>query len=384
MKKITTLTLIIGQLIYGQANIKISSLDNGGGIFQSGNMAVVSTVGEVSINEYTANTLEISEGFIGKHQLNIQAPNNSDCVTAPNNLISWWAAEDNTNDLVGNNNGVPSGGVSYTSGAVNKAFLFDGVDDAVIVAPSESLDITGDITVELWVLQTGFNPENMVVCKGAKNEPTVFSMRFSGATLNCAFQDTTGANIELGGPSFEDFQWHHYVYVRQGNQHTIYADGFNFGWVSFTNPPASSSGLPLTIGAQYDSQNNDYVNYFGGQVDEVSVYNRALSETEIQGIYNAGSNGKCSVPLSIDNNSLVEHTINFYPNPVVDALTINFNKSGNFNVVLYDVNGKLLNSMNNVSSTAQIQMSNNAPGLYFVAVQNQSNQQSKVFKIVKK
>ncbi|WP_298536317.1 LamG-like jellyroll fold domain-containing protein [uncultured Algibacter sp.] len=383
MKKITTLLLIIGQLGYSQFNIKITSLDNGGGTAKSGPISVVSTIGEVSINEYSANTIEVSEGFIGKHQLNNQASQNLDCVTPPHNLISWWAAEDNANDLVGGNHGT-SNGATYATGSVNKAFLFDGVDDVVVIPASESLDITGDITVELWAVQTVFNSENTVVCKGAQEEPTVFSMRFSGATLNCAFQDTAGANIDLGGPSFEDFQWHHYVYVRKGNQHTIYADGFNFGWVPFTNPPASSAGLPLTIGAQYDNQNKDYVNYFGGQIDEVSVYNRALSETEIQSIYNAGANGKCEAPLNIEDDSFVENTIKFYPNPVIDTLIINFNKLGSFNVSLYDVSGKILNSINNSSNKAQIQMSNQAPGLYFVAVQNQENQQTKVFKILKK
>lgn len=385
MRKIIILLISgICHISFSQVSIKLSNIDNGGGNFQSGNISILSTIGEVSINEYTVNALKISEGFIGKHQLNNQSSQNLNCVTPPNDLISWWAAEDNTTDSVGNNDGASSGGVSYTTGVVNKAFLFDGIDDVVVVPHSPDLDITGDITVEFWALQTVFNAENTVLCKGSEDAENTFSMRFSGQTFQCVFKDDTGTDIVLGGPSFEDFQWHHYAYIRQGNQHIIYADGFNLGWESFTNSPESSAGLPLTIGAQYNNQNSNYVNFFGGQIDEISVYNRALTETEIQNIFNARTNGKCGVPLNIEDSILVENNVKLYPNPVIDELTINFNKSGSFNVWLYDMNGKVLNTIKDVSSTANINMVNKASGLYFVSVQNRENYQNKVFKIIKK
>lgn len=95
--------------------------------------------------------------------------------------------------------------------------MFDGVNDVVVVPASTYLDITGDVTIELWAKQTGFNPENMVVCKGAQDETVVFSMYFSEATFNCAFQDTNEAIVELGGPSFEDFQWHLHMFAKVTN-----------------------------------------------------------------------------------------------------------------------------------------------------------------------
>ncbi|WP_298550904.1 LamG-like jellyroll fold domain-containing protein [uncultured Algibacter sp.] len=310
------------------------------------------------------------------------------CVAPPNNLISWWAAEDNANDSEGSNHGTPNG-VSYATGAVNKAFLFDGVDDLVVVSSNNNLDITGDITVEFWALQTVFNLENMAVCKGAKNEPTVFSMYFSGATFNCAFQDTDETIVELGGPSFEDFQWHHYAYVRQGNQHIIYADGFDFGWVPFTNPPASSSGLPLTIGAQYDNQNDDYVSFFGGQIDEVTVYNRALSEIEIQDIYNAGSNGKCSETLNIEEEVVLENQIRIYPNPVTHTFTLDISKSTfttneNLELHIFDLSGRLVTKVNRINiSSIKIDISNLNSGVYLYKL-NGNNIEKAAGKIIKR
>lgn len=218
----------------------------------------------------------------------------SQCQEPPANLISWWAAENNTEDSIGTNDGEALNGLSYAIGSVNNAFLFDGVDDVVLVPDNSNLDITGDLTIELWVRQTVFNPENTVISKGAEDAENAYSIRFLGQIFECVFKDNLGNDVVLGGPAFEDFQWHHYAYVRQGNQHQIYADGFGFGAESFINLPASSTGLPLTIGAQYNSQNSNYTNFFGGEIDEVSIYNRALTESEIQNIFNAGTEGKCN------------------------------------------------------------------------------------------
>ncbi|TXE10120.1 T9SS type A sorting domain-containing protein [Seonamhaeicola algicola] len=314
----------------------------------------------------------------------------SQCVTSPNNLISWWKAEDNTNDSLGNNHGTTNGTL-YTTGVVGKSFLFDGVDDVVVVPHSPDLDITGDVTVELWAKQTGFaTVSQQVIAKGGgyvpADVPTVFSMRFENATFQCIFEDNTGANIVLTGPSFEDFQWHHYVYVRQGNQHSIYADGFHFGWETFNNGPSSTVGLPLTIGGQYHNPNgalNDYTNFFSGEIDEIGVYNRALTETEIQSIYNAGANGKCAGVLSTANEVLAKNTIKAYPNPVIQTLNIQCDAIQNTKITISNIQGKVLNVYNNASSKLKIDMTDKATGLYFVSVQASDASKSKVFKIVK-
>ena len=217
----------------------------------------------------------------------------SQCEIPPNGLVSWWTGNSNTLDIIGNNDGTALAGLTYSSGVVDNAFQFDGVDDVVLVPSSTDLDITGDITIEFWARQTVFNVDNTILCKGAEDAEKTFSIRFLGATPQFVFEDNTGMDVVLTGPTFEDFQWHHYTYVRQGNQHQIYVDGFPFGSEVFTNPPASSSGLPLTIGAQFNSQNTSYVNFFGGELDEVSIYNVALTEEQIVAIYNAGSEGKC-------------------------------------------------------------------------------------------
>ncbi len=286
------------------------------------------------------------------------------CTTSPTNLISWWTADDTAQDLYGNNHGVPQGGVAYGDGVVNNAFYFDGIDDVVVVPSSTDLNITGDVTVELWVRRVGYlNQHQTVLSKGGGNTtsniPTVFEMRFEFDLTEFLFEDINGNNFIVNGPAYEDSRWHHYAYVRQGNSHIVYADGFEFGWRTFANPPASSAGFPLTIGAQYHnptSSTNDYSRSFAGEVDEVGVYNHALSEAEIQNIYNALSDGKCKNSLSntevvVDNKSLIK----IYPNPVKNTFTLDISKStfsasGNLKLQILDLSGRLVKQVDKINT----------------------------------
>ena len=307
------------------------------------------------------------------------------CATPPADMVSWWQAENNANDLYGNNSGMEQNGISYVSGVVNIAFQFDGIDDVVVVPHSADLDLSGDVTVELWVRQTGFDNEiQTVICKGAgdvpNNEPAVFLMRFENATAKFLFKDSTGVYIEKLGPTFEDWQWHHYAYVRQGNMHILYADGFEFGWESFTDSPESSVGLPLTIGAQYHnptSSVNDYSSFFAGEVDEVGVYNRALSEAEIQGIYNAGALGKCSDGLSINDFSLVEK-ITPFPNPAMNTVTFKIdeqflNTHQDLKLSILDVTGRVVISNLELHTETNIDVSMLVNGMYLYTISSQNS-----------
>jgi hypothetical protein len=83
-------------------------------------------------------------------------------------------------------------------------------------------------------------------------------------------------------------QWYHLAVVRSGTTFTILTDGVAAG-VDSTSIPIPNVNAPLII-----SQAEGF--FFNGRLDEVSIYDRALSATEIASIYNAGSAGKCKQP----------------------------------------------------------------------------------------
>jgi len=225
------------------------------------------------------------------------------CLQPPAGMVSWWPGDGHTQDIQGGNDGTLENGTIYSNGKVGQAFSFDGVDDFVLVPDNYNLDIVGDVTVDLWAKRTGFGGTATLISKGAGftpvDEPTVFLLRFVDNRLQAVFEPTaTNLNQVLDGPVVKDSDFHFYAYVRSGNTHTLYMDGNLVASGTFNLAPASTIGLPLTIGAQ----NHDpfgtsavpgYLNLFKGLIDEIEVFDRALSTTEIQDIYHAGSNGKC-------------------------------------------------------------------------------------------
>jgi len=305
------------------------------------------------------------------------------CENPPSNMVSWWTGDANALDILGSNDGTELNDVNYATGMVDEAFLFDGIDDLVLVPDSAELDLTGDMTIMLWVRRIGYaNPHQTVICKGAgflaNDEPAVFVMRFEFDITQFLFEDTDGNNIILGGPAFEDSMYHHYVYVRSGNQHSLYVDDFLFDSQTFSSSPASTLGLPLTIGAQYHdpmSTGNDYDFHFHGEVDEVMVFDRALTETEIGDIYNAGSLGVCKTVLSTEDVG-ISQSIDVYPNPAIDDVNFKLSetlisKYPDLSISLYNLQGRQVIGNIRLGVEASLDVSTLAKGIYIYTIQNE-------------
>src|SRR5262249_60170423 len=79
------------------------------------------------------------------------------CVTPPPNMVSWWPGDGNANDIQDGNNGTLQGGATFAAGKVAQAFSFDGVNGSVTVPDSANLDITGPLTIDVWVNVTAIN-----------------------------------------------------------------------------------------------------------------------------------------------------------------------------------------------------------------------------------
>ena len=73
-------------------------------------------------------------------------------IPAPPGLVSWWPGDGNATDIWGDNDGTLTG--DFVQGMVGPGFGLDGVGDHVLVPDSADLNITGDVTVDLWARQT--------------------------------------------------------------------------------------------------------------------------------------------------------------------------------------------------------------------------------------
>ena len=203
-----------------------------------------------------------------------QAENN--CAPLPPGLIAWWPGDGFALDVVSTNDGALRNGATFAPGKVGQAFRFDGVDDLVEIPNVAALGFAPGTsgTLEFWLYRTKAS----------------LPIHFLGKRSGC--YDNAGINyqsaIDYNNPPFPLNTWIHWVQVYRPDGVYIYTNGILYGY----SPGAtfgSKNSATLRIGTSDDCPGQG----FGGLIDEVSIYNRALSAGEISGIYSAGDAGKC-------------------------------------------------------------------------------------------
>ncbi len=182
-----------------------------------------------------------------------------------------------TADETGNNNDGNINGASWSAGKVDNALIFDGINDYVKVEDSPSLRVTGDITLEGWFKTTvNDGSDDGLIGKWGANGHDYLLWTYRG---NIIF-DSAGSLFAIrwiGGMSnLADGNWHHLVITCNGTTGIIYFDGVKKAMG--TVPAIPTSANPFYIGT-YDARE---VSSFPGQIDEVVVYDRALTSAEVQ------------------------------------------------------------------------------------------------------
>jgi len=197
-----------------------------------------------------------------------------------------------SNDAVGTNHGTLMNGCSFTTGKINKAFTFDGVND-IVRLPNNSLDLTGDFSISMWANWGRNNTSQILMSNftiGASTrgwfiEHAAGQLRFRGfnSTGGNAFYIYTAYTPPLN-------TWVHYTFVHKNSSNKMYADGVLIGSDTggSTHVAYDTPNYPMIGANQYDS--TTYQEFFLGKLDAVSVWNRELSSNEVSMLYN-GSNG---------------------------------------------------------------------------------------------
>jgi subtilisin family serine protease len=216
------------------------------------------------------------------------------CVPAPSGLVSWWPGDGNAVDLASGNNGVLSNGATFVAGEVGQTFSFTTNHAGVVVGNATNLQMQS-FTIETWIqrasasvitLDPGYN--GMVFSYGYFGYGLYIGIADNALSLSkIGYDHTSGA----GAPAIADTNWHHVAVTKSGTTVVFYIDG-----AAFPAPAYSSTfqfTTPAAIGARPDYINTNGNCSFYGAIDELAVYNRALTATEIQSIVNAGAAGKC-------------------------------------------------------------------------------------------
>ena len=212
-------------------------------------------------------------------------------------LVAYYPFNGNANDESGNGNHGTVYGATLTTdrnGNANSAYSFDGVDDYVDCGNDASLSNSGngftDLTITFWfntpITESTETVDYLLSKEAVGANAGDASFVFDHDTVRnsyIAFIDAHGTN-KAGFP-ISDISvntWHHISFVLNNSDGTIYLDGVAKETDAGYPSDIWGNSNPVVIASSAVGSGN-----FNGIIDNVRIYNRALSEAEIQALYNS-------------------------------------------------------------------------------------------------
>lgn len=187
------------------------------------------------------------------------------------------------------------GGTTAVSGRFGQARDLDGVDDAIQLPFAESLAVgAGDFTAMAWIKYGASTTQQAIFWGYGINTYSQFWLRAEPADSRIRGLITTNGNTAAVQTTraYNDNAWHHVALQRKAGTLSIWVDGTQAA--SVTAPAGSvSPGRPFKM---YVGQRLDGAHHFDGALDEVRIYRRALTATEINSIRTTNST---SVPNAV-------------------------------------------------------------------------------------
>ena len=211
-------------------------------------------------------------------------------------LVAYYPFNGNAKDASGNEN---HGDVSQNFkgfnnqladrfGAANSVASFDGLSD-VVIGHAPSLSFSSQLTISVWLANPGMNTRGGLICNGPRaNNTQGFTWGLcvgpEGDSAHCfLLWDGNGSNkdffVRVRGWKIPDRKmWNHVSAVYDGTFATVYVNGQMHASVRTKGESIGPSKHPITIGMV------DH-NSYGGQIDDLRIYNRALSAKEVKALY---------------------------------------------------------------------------------------------------
>lgn len=217
------------------------------------------------------------------------------CVEPRPGLVAWWPGDGNLNDIIGGNSGIQFGNITFADGYVGRAFKLDGTG-FIAIPDAPSLTFTKVMTAEAWfLLDAATAPSGVIIAKGDQS----WSLQRNPLDPDTLVFGTNPGEDNptdtlIGNRKVNDGQWHHAAVVLDGATKYLYVDGVLDASTPWAEP------LVQTIAPVWIGTNSDFLDsLWKGFIDEVTIYNRALSPEEIAAIFNAGGSGKCKTPRNL-------------------------------------------------------------------------------------
>ncbi|MSR78390.1 MAG: LamG domain-containing protein, partial [Candidatus Omnitrophica bacterium] len=224
-----------------------------------------------------------------------------------NGLVSRWKFEGDATDAFGSNPGSLSGGNSYGAGYFGQGVTSNGTSSAhVDVADSASTHITGAITVSAWYKATSFVSFAGIIQKFPEtNNGGGFVLGFAHVSQGGIFRfdvsDGATNSIALSTSAAPIGSWHHVAVTYDQINAKYYMDGILDSTTAMTRTLAASTKVMQIAGSGATTA------YWNGSVDDVTLWDRALSASEIASLVFTKN-----VPISTELSGLQSGLVNYW------------------------------------------------------------------------
>ena len=232
-----------------------------------------------------------------------------------NGLIGWWPFNGNANDLSGNGNNGTVNGASLTTdrfGIPNNAYSFDGVNDFIQSDTISALNSSIN-SISTWIYAPSFSVHHQIEFAAPTFGTLGRAFAFNTGRLaivptgNCVAASGAGV-VNLSGQLGIN-SWYHLVFISDGSIGKFYINGVYIGQANIGSTICQNP-LTLVLGR---GTNGGGPMWYTGKIDDIGIWNRALSEQEITSLYSLSPNVKSKVLWSTNdtiNSITVSPTVN--------------------------------------------------------------------------
>ena len=215
-------------------------------------------------------------------------------------LVSYYKFDENaasttvadakgSNDLTSSTN---TSNLYYSSGIINSAFDFNGTSDLINGTFSQSFS---SLSYSFWLAWDDSGTSNLQVLLESETTAKGLVYTGSGSTDSIAVRLNTTLSDALFESAIPNANFHHYVITWDGTNVRLYVDGSEH-----TSSPISRAWSSPTFSSLNIASRSGGSLYLDGKIDEVGIWSRALTSTEVTELYNSGSG--LAYPFSADTN----------------------------------------------------------------------------------
>ena len=205
-------------------------------------------------------------------------------------LVGYWPFNGNANDESGNGNHGTVNGATITAdrnGVANSAYSFDGVDDKIEVPSNNFTNL--QFSISIWINNQTSNKLSAIIGKSNWEDSKSESFLIENSNSNeigygikgISCEESKWNSVRVNKNSSFDNKWQHILLINDGEFTKIYFNSLLVKQTTIIYKNINCLGGQIKIGAWWKNDNL----WFNGKIDDIAIYNRALSEQEISQLY---------------------------------------------------------------------------------------------------